>query len=123
VTFFCPDCGTTVEATAPACPACGSDFRAHAGDSYEQKLILALRHPIREHRMMAIQVLGELRSTAAVGPLKGILAAETDYFVVREALTALARIDSADSRAAVAAAASGHPSRLLQEFALRLLEP
>jgi HEAT repeat protein len=122
VTFFCPGCGATAEPADSRCPTCGFDFRAHGGDSYEQKLIVALAHPIREHRMMAIQVLGDLRSTAAVEPLKSILAAEDDHYVLCEALTALAKIDTTDSRTAVADAAASHPSRLVQRYAARLLE-
>jgi HEAT repeat protein len=123
VTFFCPGCGTRIDPAEALCPACGFDLCAHLGDSYEQKLILALAHPIREHRMMAIQVLGELRSVAAAEPLKAILAAEDDYFVLREVLTSLARIDSDGCRAAVADAAVSHPSKLVRRFAARLLHP
>jgi HEAT repeat protein len=72
--------------------------------------------------MMAIQVLGDIRSAAAVEPLKRILSAEDDYFVLRAVLTSLARIDSEESRAAVAGAAADHPSRLVQQFAARLLQ-
>ncbi len=121
MTFFCPRCGATVEATASQCPACAFDFCAHGANSYEQKLILALAHPVREHRMIAIQVLGELQSTAAVKPLKEILAAESDYVFLREVLTSLTKIGSPESRAAVAAAAWDHPSRLVRRFASRLL--
>ncbi len=119
--FFCPACGGNVAATEATCPSCGFDLAAHRADSYEQKLLLALRHPVREHRMMAIQLLGELGSTAAVEPLKGMLAAESDYFTLCEVLKALAKIGSPSSAAAVAAAASVHPSKLVRQFAVRLL--
>lgn len=121
MTFFCPACGLELEPEAFRCPACGCDLRARGADTYERKLILALGHPIREHRMMAIQILGKLRSTAAVGPLQTILQTESDYFALREVLTALANIESPESILALQSA-KRHPSKLIRDLAARMLE-
>ncbi len=45
---------------------------------YEGRLLLALKHPIPENRMVAIRLLGEIGSRSAVAVFVGILDEEDD---------------------------------------------
>jgi HEAT repeat protein len=87
---------------------------------YEEKLVLALGHPIRENHIMAIQLLGELRSQQALGHFEKILSGESDLFVIREVLRALAKLDCPRSRA-ILSSATRHPSKLVRKLAHALL--
>ena len=61
LTYYCPHCWHTLEGKATLCPYCGYDLSEFESLSYPQKLIQALHHPIPERRVIAAQVLGELR--------------------------------------------------------------
>jgi HEAT repeat protein len=65
---------------------------------YEGKLLLALKHPIPENRMLAIQLLGERESRSAVSVFATILDQEEDPYVIRAIALALARIGTGESR-------------------------
>src|SRR5512135_1720063 len=80
--YYCPHCWKEIEAGAIQCPHCLYALADHERLSYEEKLLRALGHPIRENRMLAIQLLGELRSTAALPAFEAILRAEEDPYVV-----------------------------------------
>jgi len=51
VTYNCPNCWLEIQESVARCPHCGYDLRAHAALAYEDKLIAALSHPIRENRL------------------------------------------------------------------------
>jgi len=87
---------------------------------HEKKLILALNHPIHQNRLLAIQLLGNLRSTAALPYFKAALAVEDNTYLLRDVLTALAKIGSPESRE-VLSGATKHASHLVREFAARLM--
>ncbi len=55
---FCPHCWREADKGRMSCPACGWDLSSEDPASYEEKLIRALGHPIRDYRMMAIRILG-----------------------------------------------------------------
>jgi HEAT repeat protein len=67
--FYCPSCWAEVARAHKACPACGADLQNLSEESYEEKLIRALRHPEPATPVRAAAILGELRSNAAVLPL------------------------------------------------------
>jgi len=70
--------------------------------------------------MLAVQVLGERKSTRAVPALVTLLNDEHgDFYLQREALLALARIASPKALQALRAA-RGHPLRLVRDLARRL---
>lgn len=77
--FFCPNCWNEIAEGNSICPYCGFDLSSYDTLSYEQKLILSAKHPIRENRMIAIQLLGKLRSQAAPPVFESILASERDF--------------------------------------------
>ena len=95
--WFCPACWHEVPPDAGACPACGYDLADYAALSYDERLLLSLRHPVRECRMVALAVLGRRRYAPAVPVLREILACEPDYFFIREAVDALDRIGTPES--------------------------
>lgn len=96
ITYFCPSCWNEV-GTATTCPDCGADLRAFSGQSYEEKLILALRHPEPTVPIRAAAILGELRSRTAVEPLIDIATSSKDPYIQEAAVDALR--DIGDRRA------------------------
>lgn len=120
MTFYCPKCWREIQERAERCPFCGYDLNAHEALSYEDKLLAALSHPIRENRRLAIQTLGDLRHRRAAPRLASILREEQDYYVLRETLIALFKMNTAETRALVLDAAE-HPSRLVRNFARELM--
>ncbi|MER3421778.1 MAG: zinc ribbon domain-containing protein [Chloroflexota bacterium] len=117
---FCTRCWTDADSGMQHCPACGADLAWFDKLSYEDKLIRALRHPVMDHQLMAITVLGQQRSERAVPYLCALLASEDNVYVLREVLLALARIGGPLSEAALAAA-TGHRARLVRQLAQELL--
>jgi hypothetical protein len=97
-TYFCPNCWNEIESGAVRCPHCLYALKDDEWISYQEKLIRALEHPIRENRMLAIQLLGDLRSRLAVPAFGAILREEDDFYVIREIARALSRIGTAESR-------------------------
>jgi len=87
---------------------------------YERKLLHALDHPIRETRILAIQLLGELRSTSALPAFESILPAEEDVYVVREIARSLARIGN-DKSLALLTNLKSHKASLVWRLADELL--
>jgi HEAT repeat protein len=79
-------------------------------------LILSLRHPIPENQMMAIQLLGELKSSSALPVLASMLCEEEDFFVIREIALALCRIGTRESWELIDGLRH-HPSRLVRDYA------
>jgi HEAT repeat protein len=118
--FFCPQCWKEIPESALECPHCCYDLSGYERLSYEEKLVLALRHPLRENRMMAIRLLGELESQTALALFESILKTEEDFYVVREVIYSLTKIGSERSKRIVQAL-RGHPSRLVRIVAEEVL--
>lgn len=116
LTFFCPNCWRETEANAARCRHCEYDLSAYASLPYEDKLIFALGHPIRENRSFAIQALGELRSVRALPYFAQIMQEEQDFYILRETLAALRKFDTPESRELLSQARI-HRSRLVRSFA------
>jgi hypothetical protein len=80
---------------------------------YEGKLLLALKHPIRENRMLAIQLLGELNSRWAASAFASIIDEEDDPYALSAIVRALARIGGEESKGIVRRLRS-HPSVIVR---------
>lgn len=91
VTYYCPSCWYEVGREIN-CPQCGADVRDCADESYEQKLIRALRHPEPTVPVRAAKILGDLGSKAAVGPLIEVADSTLDPYIQEAAVIALGRI-------------------------------
>ena len=98
LTYFCPQCWRELDAQATVCPYCGYDLAAYEQLPFEQKLLRAVRHPVQDNRIVAIQSLGRMRSEAAVVVFASVLASEESFFVIREIAFALAQIGNEQSR-------------------------
>ncbi len=92
--FFCPKCWAEFEEERDRCPKCGFEFRDL---SYEDKLILALKHPILEFKINAIRTLGMIGSKRAVRVFERMVEEET-VPIILEIVEALARIGGDESR-------------------------
>jgi HEAT repeat protein len=112
---FCPYCWREIQRGIQTCPYCGSDLREFEKLSYEQKLLRATDHPIRENRMLAIQLLGDLRSSPAVDVFKNLLETEQDIYVIGEIVRALRAIGDANAHSVLEQLRS-HPSRLIRKM-------
>jgi hypothetical protein len=114
--YFCPKCWHEMGPDAGKCVSCGYDTAEYSLLSYEQKLLLALSHPIRENRLLAVQLLGELKSSAALPHFRAMLKIEDDFYTLREVLIALAKVETTEGRALVCEA-TRHESKIVRDFA------
>ena len=119
--FFCPNCWREITSEARTCDRCGYDLDRYAALSYEEKLLLALHHPIRENRMMAVETLGRLRSEAALPEWERLLADDDeDFYLLSAVLRALAHLGTPEA-VALLRAATHHPSALIRSAARDLI--
>ncbi|MCU0583419.1 MAG: HEAT repeat domain-containing protein [Syntrophales bacterium] len=118
--FFCPGCWREIGKSERRCPDCGYVLEDFQGLPYEGKLIRALDHPVRENRMMAIRILGDLKAQAALPAFEKVLERETDYYVIREVVVALHKIGTT---AAIRRIESlrGHPSTMVRKLVKMVL--
>lgn len=114
--FFCPNCWKEIDARAIVCPHCKYDTAEFASLPFEEKLIYTLRHPVRENRMMAIRLLGEMRSKAALSSFAAMLETEEDFYVIRVIIVALEKIGNEESRDMIRRLKT-HTSRLVRKAA------
>jgi hypothetical protein len=94
---FCPNCWVETRPAAPVCSCCGFRLAAFDALGYEGKLLLSLKHPVPENRMLAIQLLGELKSRPATLVFATIINEEVDPYALRAIVHALARIGGEES--------------------------
>jgi len=114
-TLYCSGCRRWSPTVQETCPACGYTLAAHTALSYDDRLIMALCHPVRENRMIALEILGKRRYAPAVAAFADLLATKPDYYTIREIVRALRRIDTPES----CAAHDGlhcHPSPLVRDL-------
>ncbi|OPY39152.1 MAG: hypothetical protein A4E35_00386 [Methanoregula sp. PtaU1.Bin051] len=117
-TFFCPFCGKQEPGDLPGCPFCGKSIRFWREHPYEERLLLTLRHPIIEHRMDAIRILGGKRYRRAVPVFARMIRTERDVYLLREIAIALNRIDTPQSRLLIAELLN-HPSPVVKSGLLQ----
>jgi HEAT repeat protein len=101
ITLFCPNCWVETRPDDSDCPRCGFRMAAFDAIGYEGKLLLALKHPISETRMLAIQLLGELKSRSAALAFATTIEEEEDPYVLSAIVHALARIGGNESWAII----------------------
>lgn len=122
ITHYCPACWHEIAGTEAHCPDCGFDLAQDQALSFEEKLLRSLEHPVPEKRYLAIQILGQLGSQAALPGLEKLLDTEVnDIYALREALVALSKIQGPRSRALLQKA-TRHPFQIVRQLAERLVE-
>lgn len=94
---LCPWCWKQIDPDASTCSFCHSQLKDYEALPFETKLLLALAHPTRETRMLAIQQLGEIGSSLALVAFRDILVTEEDPQVVVAIAIATARIGGGEA--------------------------
>ncbi len=72
--------------------------------------------------MIAVQSLGEIKSQKAVAAFASMLESENDFYVIREMITSLKKIGSAEGMDLVRKQRN-HPSWLVRKFVRKIIEP
>lgn len=114
-THFCPRCWFSDTRPFEHCPCCGHDLLSEKDETYEERLISALSHPIREQQMIAIEILGRLRYHKAVPRIAKLLETERDYYLIRECILALRAMGGVESERILVSLAM-HPSPMVREL-------
>jgi len=121
LTYYCPQCWSEVAGEEHICPHCGYPLDEFHQQAFEDKLLAALHHTLPERRIMAAQILGNLKSERALPEFIRIIEGnEEDYFFLRAVLLAVVKIPHPD-RIKILQRASQHPSRLVSDLAKELL--
>jgi HEAT repeat protein len=93
IRYYCPACWTEVACGTRTCPSCRADIdEVLAGRAYAEKLIAALSHPDPETPIRAATILGQLRATDAIQPLRELLKTSRDSYIKAAAAAALGEI-------------------------------
>ena len=122
ITYFCPSCWNTLEGEEDRCPNCGYVLADFNQLPYEDKLVLALQHPVRDTRYVVAEILGKITSLKALPEFERFLDdAETDYYMLRTIVDALEKIEGPESLNLLEKAGRHH-NMLIQERARRMLE-
>jgi HEAT repeat protein len=94
LTYFCWRCYGANPAP-DVCVHCGEPVAEPAGTPHVERLLWALRHPLVERRMVAIDALASLSEPAAVEPLRALANSADDPYLAARALDALVAIAGA----------------------------
>ncbi|ADC64337.1 conserved hypothetical protein [Ferroglobus placidus DSM 10642] len=94
--YFCPRCWSEFKEDFEFCPVCGYDLKNFDKLSYEEKLIVALKHPVSDYKINAIRLLAKLRSEKAVFEFERMIE-EEDTIIVLEIIEALSKIPTEKS--------------------------
>ena len=89
---FCTHCWGEIDDKLDFCPYCGENLTSDSR-TYDQKLVAALRHPLPEARVRICWLIGENNIRPAVPDLMRLVETDSDLFVQRAALEALAVLD------------------------------
>lgn len=91
---FCPHCWGKNEYTSTHCASCGKSLLSADQESYRDKLIWALHHPVTEIAIRAAYLLGELKAKEAIPELETICKQSHDIFLKKAAAAALEKINA-----------------------------
>jgi HEAT repeat protein len=97
ITYYCPNCWRELSANVRVCPNCHTRLDKRAEDSFVDKLIGALNHPVPAKAAFAARVLGERRETRAVEFLLRTLETDREPELQEAAIRALGEIGDARS--------------------------
>jgi HEAT repeat protein len=112
--FYCPYCWHEIPENCDVCPFCGEKVtHSWASLSYEEKLINALGHPEPTTVMRAAWLLGEKQVEHAIPALLRLIETTSDVYIILEAVKALGKIDTPESRKALLNL-SDHPVSMIR---------
>jgi len=121
-TYYCPNCWKIIEQNQNTCPDCGFVLEEFSKLSYEEKLQSSLSHPVPERRIIAAQILGELKSKDAFEQFKKIVYSNNpDYYFMKVILKAVAGFNHPDCLK-ILKKATRNPSILVSTFAQELID-
>jgi HEAT repeat protein len=96
--YFCWSCYGQVTQPSGRCPHCGGEISPPRQADYAERLIWALRHPLAQVRLSAVEVLGRRREPRAVPPLRDLVQSQgADPYLAAAALAALVRIQGTEA--------------------------
>jgi len=98
ITYFCPFCWAEGSTDLQVCPVCGKGLDSWRQTPYEERLLHSLNHPIPAQRMIAIQILGQLRFEPALPVFAHLVTTETDVYLLREIVFSLSLLCTDESR-------------------------
>ncbi|MCS7164634.1 MAG: HEAT repeat domain-containing protein [Thermodesulfovibrio sp.] len=97
--FFCPSCWREISESVVMCPYCNYDLRDFNCLSYDDKLILSLKHPIKEIRRLIIFLIGLKKLKKALPELEKMIEYEEDPIVLIEIVKTLQQINDKYAKA------------------------
>jgi len=121
LTYYCPNCWISIGKSEEKCPNCGYAIEDFNQLTFENKLLTSLYHSVPERRIMAAQILGNLKSERALVEFQKIIASEeTNYFLLRAILLATVKINH-PARDIILKIASQHSSILVSDLVKELI--
>ncbi len=87
--YFCPSCWNVFDEDFDVCPVCGYNIKDFTNLSYEQKLIIALSHPLANIRTTALKLLRAKNVQISIPFIKELILVEQNPFVLKEAFITL----------------------------------
>lgn len=122
-TFFCPSCFAEIDAASSTCTQCGADVQAGRDRAYPQRLLHALKHPLSDIRMTAIEALAQLQPEGAAMALADCaLEHPRDPVQGVAILRALERLPRNPAWAAAVSRLVDHPAAVVGRGAQALLD-
>lgn len=122
-TFFCPSCFAEIDAASSTCTQCGADVQAGRDRAYPQRLLHALKHPLSDIRMTAIEALAQLQPEgAAMAFADCALGHPRDPVQGVAILRALERLPRDPAWAAAVSRLVDHPAAIVGRGAQALLD-
>ncbi len=91
-TYFCPNCWEEIPEGALTCPYCHKMIDELARQSFPEKLIASLAHPVPSRAALAARILGQLHDPRAVEPLEAIFVKSQDPELHEAAVRALGEL-------------------------------
>lgn len=91
-TFYCSTCWHESDVFSPSCPNCGNLNTYCSEETYAGTLMNCLNHPVRDYRLIAVQVLGKIRYAPAEPHLVSIVHSEQDKEMIQAATESIQKI-------------------------------
>ena len=111
--FYCPNCWKELSGAQEVCPYCGQKISSWDEKAFTDKLLQALSHPESETPVRAVYILGEKKTTEAVGALTRLFRRSKDPFLQGEIIEAMGKIGS-DAVFSLLVEALHHPSFIVR---------